>query len=38
MISMAIINGLCSEVSEKFIVTDIYEERALLMSFVLKDQ
>lgn len=36
MISMSIINGLCSEVSEKFIVTEIYEERALLMSFVLK--
>lgn len=36
MLSMAIINGLCSQVSEKFIVTDIYEERALRMSFVLK--
>lgn len=36
MISMALINGLCSEVSEKFIVTDIYEERALRMTFVLK--
>lgn len=36
MISMAIINGICSEVSEKFIVTEIFEERALQLSFVLK--
>ncbi|MDO4756083.1 MAG: amino acid ABC transporter ATP-binding protein [Parabacteroides sp.] len=37
MLGMSIINGLCSKVSEEFIVTEINESRVLRMSFVLKE-
>lgn len=36
-ISMAIINGLCSEISEEFVKAESSEARALRMSFTLKD-
>lgn len=37
MISMSIINGLCSQISEQFITNGIYENSSLRMSFVLKE-